>query len=557
MARLSIIDALQDRAARRPEQEALIYLHDRGEPERLDAAAVWTGATRCGARLREHGVGPGHVVLIAVDHGLPQALTLLGALQIGALPCLFPALAPKLDPDGFARRVDAVVQRLRPDAIVTDQDAFATNGEAVIVRAAAIAAEGDVAPAPVRTTGGETAFLQLSSGSTGRQNVIPVSDAAVIGMAAARGRAMDTQDTDVVVGWVPLYHDLGLIGNLLSPLIEGVTAVLMSPLEWLARPALLMEAVHRHGGTVCSMPNFAFNHCVRRIRDEEMADLRLDGWRVLANGAEPVRPESFTAFADRFARWGFNARAFLSGYGLAEHTLTATVTPLGTPPRVDRVDRGRLQREQRAEPATSSADAAVFVSCGEPLDGVAVQIRRGDGPPLGERSVGEVFLRSPFVFAGYRNDPERTREVLHDGWLATGDLGYIAEGELFICGRLKDLIIVGGANVSAEDVEAAVRGTPGVKPGRVVAFGVPDARSGSETIVLVAEVPSPVDSATAGIIEQELRQRVRREVGVTIGHVALVPPNWIAKTTSGKLARWETRERWHARTDGHAPGAAV
>jgi acyl-CoA synthetase (AMP-forming)/AMP-acid ligase II len=291
------------------------------------------------------------------------------------------------------------------------------------------------------------------------------------------------------------------------------------------------------------MPNFAFTYCARRIQDEQMNGLDLGHWRVLCNAAEPIRPDSFTAFLDRFSRWGFRSEALISGYGLAENTLTVTMAPLGRLPRTDWVDRTTIQELQRASPRAEADGGMPVVSCGVPLNNVQLQIRSASEDVLPDRQVGEVVIRSNCLFDGYFRDSGATAESLRDGWLYTGDLGYIVDGELYVCGRKKDLIIVGGVNVCAEDVERSVSRIGGFRSGRIVAFGVPDREHGSEKIVVLGELSDEIGQ-DPGEIERDVRRRVKQELDIAIAHVEFVPAGWIAKTTSGKIARWENRLKW-------------
>jgi acyl-CoA synthetase (AMP-forming)/AMP-acid ligase II len=546
----SILDAMWKRADEHPDATAIVYVSDRAGDLLVSRSGICQRTADTAARLEAEGVRPGDVTLIAVDHGVRQIELFLGALHVGATPCLFPALAPRLDPAGFAARLANAVARLQPRFVVSDRADFLEGRAVRSIDATSLFTRSAPDATPrVDTSRSSLAFVQLSSGSTGRQKVIPISHGAVLDLVTARHKAFQVTDSDVVVNWVPLYHDLGLVGSVLAPVISGVPSVLMSPVEWLARPVMELQAVHRYQATMCTMPNFAISYCARRIRDEELEGVRLDSWRLLVSGAEPVDPDAFELFARRFERCGFNRRAFATGYGLAEHTLTVTLSPLGTTPTIDRVDRRRLQLERRAV-ADGGPSSMAIVSCGRALDQVELQIRSAEGHSLGDREVGEVFVRSPYVFGGYLNDPERTAAVLQNGWLATGDLGYLVNGELFVCGRLKDLIIVAGLNVSAEDVETVASRAPGLQAGRLAAFGVPDSRTGSEMIVVVAERASGVTAVDDEAITSEVRRLVRRELEVAVGRVDLVPAAWIVKTTSGKNARWATRERWLAERAG-------
>lgn len=555
MPATSLVEALRERADEAPDATALVYVSEKRGDVRITRADLVGRAIDCAGRFADRGLRPGDVTLLAVDHGIAQIVLFLGALHVGATPCLFPALAPKLDPSGFADRLANAVARLDPAAIVSDQHGFAPETRARSIDSVELmaGAPGSSIPSPSLDRR-SLAFLQLSSGSTGRQKVVPITHGAVLDLARGRGRAFRVTDTDAAISWVPLYHDLGLVGGVLAPLVLGIPSVLMSPFEWLARPAMQLQAVHRHRATMCTMPSFALSYCARRIKDSDLEGVDLASWRLLIASAEPIPPHVFDLFAGRFARWGFRREALATSYGLAEHTLTVTLSDLDKPPRMEQVNRRLLQAERRAEPESASADAIQLMSTGKPLQGVEIEIRSPDGAALPERRVGEICLRSPYVFDGYLNDDSRTRETLREGWLATGDLGYLSDGELFVCGRLKDLIIVAGMNVSAEQVESVVARVKGVKAGRVTAFGMPDDRTASEMVVVVAERAEGEVVSDEALIAS-MRAAIKRELEVTPGCVELVPANFVVKTTSGKNARWATRERWIASRDRGQMGA--
>jgi fatty-acyl-CoA synthase len=545
----SVIDAILARCDEQPDRPALVIVGGDGRETTLSRRAIADRLLAYSNVLRRRGVDRGDIVMLAPDHGADLVALVLGAMHAGAVPCIFPALAPKLDAAAYARRLRHAVEQLAPALIVSRRGFAIHRDDAVsgfdIADVESLnddAADADAA-CRCEPRHHDCAFIQLSSGSTGRQKAVPVTHTAILNLVAARNRALQMTPDDVIVGWVPLYHDLGIVGDVLTPLLSGVTGVVISTFYWLTRPVALMEAVHRHRGTVCTMPNFAFTYCASRIQDRQMDGLDLSHWRVLCNAAEPIRPDSFTAFADRFAPWGFRREAFISGYGLAENTLTVTMSPLGGPPRTDLVDRRTLYERQRAVPSSDGDGAVAVVSCGVALDNVTLQIRSPRGAVLPERQVGDVTISSDSLFDGYLGDRDASAEALRDGWLYTGDIGYTVDGELYLCGRKKDLILVGGVNICAEDVERIVSRAPGLRPGRLVAFGVPDDQRGSERIVVIGEL---ADDAGLGVadVEREVRLRVKQELDVAVSHVEFVPAGWITKTTSGKIARWENRLKW-------------
>jgi acyl-CoA synthetase (AMP-forming)/AMP-acid ligase II len=381
-------------------------------------------------------------------------------------------------------------------------------------------------------------LLQHSSGSTGLQKGVALTHRAVLRQIEAYGQAIRLDpEHDVIVSWLPLYHDMGLIAGFVMPIVSGTHLVLMSPFEWVRQPASLMEAISRQRGTLCWLPNFAYKHIARSLRPGAQIDLR--SWRAAINCSEPVYDESHQAFVEKLAPYGFSPDALAVSYAMAENTFAVTQTPLGAPPRVDVVEIAALQERGEALPATGGKKV---VSCGPAIESVELAIFDSERRSLPERRVGEIALRSEFMLSGYYKRPDLSAQTLTaDGWYLTGDMGYLADGELYITGRKKDLIIVGGKNIYPQDLEDIANRTAGVHPGRAVAFGVLDERLGSEKVVIICETS---DGADLGAAEQELRAKVVKETEVTVGDLRFVPRGWILKTSSGKQARTDNREKY-------------
>jgi acyl-CoA synthetase (AMP-forming)/AMP-acid ligase II len=391
---------------------------------------------------------------------------------------------------------------------------------------------------------GSTALIQFTSGTTGGQKGVRLSHAALLHFLTTCSESIGVIRDDVVVSWLPLYHDLGVITGLLLPLSQGITTAMISPAHWVRAPIVMLRALHDLRGSLTWMPNFAFSHIARTVRDADLEALDLSAWRFSATGAEPVREDSIAGLCARLARCGLRPESIRAGYGMAENTLTATIT--SESPRVDRISAADFQSRRVARPVPASTPGALpFVSNGRPLPGVEVAIADERGRHLAEREVGEILLRSGNLFDGYHLRPDLTAAALQDGWFRSGDLGYLAEGELYVCGRLKDLMIVGGVNINPEDVEAIADRTAGIQPGRAVVFGVPDADLGTERIVVVAELRDPdPGQGVARAVEAALRKAVLDGLGVAVGTVRFVPRGWISKTSSGKLPRGASRERY-------------
>jgi fatty-acyl-CoA synthase len=334
---------------------------------------------------------------------------------------------------------------------------------------------------------------------------------------------------------------MGLIGIVLSTVDQRRPSVLLPTLLFLKRPAEWLRAITRHRGTVSFAPNFAYDLCLRRASRGAIEGLDLSSWRVAGCGAEPIHPATLDAFSRAFAPAGFRPDAFLPCYGLAEHTLAATFHRAGEPWRVDHVQADALRNHRRATACTPDDPAASrFVSCGRPFPGHELRIVGGDDRVLPERHVGEIQLRGPSVMAGYERDPAQTRQVLRNGWLRTGDLGYVAGGDLFPCGRTKDLIIVHGRNYYPQDLEWAASEVEDVRRGSVAAFGV-SAPEGDEQVVVVAETRGRTADAE---VAASIRKRVQETTGLHLHDVVIVGRGSIPKTTSGKIQRSRVKARY-------------
>ena len=388
-------------------------------------------------------------------------------------------------------------------------------------------------------------FIQYTSGSTGDPKGVVLTHANVLANVRGIGWAVKVRPTDYVVTWLPLYHDMGLIGSWLFSVHYGLPITVLSPLAFLSRPERWLWALHDSRGSLCPAPNFSYELCARKIPDDAIAGLDLSAWRVAINAGEAVLPETLARFAKRFEPYGFRPESYVPCYGLAESSVALAFPPIGRAPVVDTIRRDLFEREGKAVPVESAdaSDPSVlrFVANGKPLPDHEVRISDDDGREVGERVQGRLFFRGPSQTPGYFRNPEATAaSVTPEGWMDSGDLAYWANGELCITGRSKDLIIKLGRNIIPQEVEAAASEVAGVRRGCVAVFGSMDAMTGTERLVVVAETraTSPTESRR---IESEIIQKVDAAVGIPPDAVALVPPQTIPKTSSGKIRRTETR----------------
>lgn len=532
------------------ERPAIIYVSSNASPLTISRHEFRHAVLTTARSLVDLGIRPGEVVVIAHTQSLESIYAFWGALAMRAIPSMFPTLTEKLDPDVYMKSMAELV-RLSGVAAVLTSDSFAAELSArltcpVYPTTTLTDREGHEPDAAIlyhHPQPDDIAFLQHSSGTTGLQKGVALSHVAALNQLAAYSEAIELEETDIVVSWLPLYHDMGLIAGFLLPLVQGIPLVLMSPFDWVSHPALLFRAINDHSGTLCWLPNFAYNHCARRVRQRDTEGLTAATMRLFINCSEPVRPDSHQLFLERFASLGVRPEMLGVSYAMAENTFAVTQTPPGRVSRLDVIDGAALEHNGYAQPVGEDHPTAQLrVSCGAPVPGTDVRVIDDRGAPVEERVVGEIAIRSDCLLTAYYNRPD-----LHpfdsDGWFLTGDMGYLADGELFVAGRRKDLIINAGKNIYPADIEAVVNEVPGIHPGRAVAFGVFDEREGTELIAVVAEA-TVEDDMVRREIGRAIRQEVARRMMITLSYVHLVESKWLLKTSSGKIARAANRDKW-------------
>ncbi len=567
----TLLDVARFRAEHDAEEVGIHLLADDLSAKTLTFGDLWRRARAVAAALAAPGggvagrpVARGDRVCLVLPTGLDFFPAFLGVLAAGGVPV--PIYPPaRLDQlAAYLERHARILTDAGATAVVTDErllpvarrlaglaDRAGRASGAGRIRVGSVArleASGaGVAAGAARVGPDDLALIQYTSGSTGDPKGVALSHANLLANIGAIGRAVEMVPHDVVVSWLPLYHDMGLIGAWLTPFVYGMPMVVLSPLQFLSRPARWLWAFHHYRGTLSASPNFAFELCCRKVRDEDVEGLDLSSWRYAMNGSEPVWPETLERFAGRFGPYGFRREAMHVAYGLAENSVALTLLPVGRGPRYDRVERDVFQRERRAVPATAEP-ALTFVSCGVPLDNCEVRVVEAEGAArrdLPERTEGRVVFRGPSAMQGYFGNPEATAAVRREGWIDTGDLGYVAGGELYLTGRSKDLVIKGGRKYHPQDIERAAAGVAGVRKGCVVAFDLRDPLRG-EAIVVVAETREP--AAGHGELARRITEAVAGAVGTPADRVELVAPGTLPKTSSGKLRRRESRARFLAGT---------
>ena len=546
-ARGSVADALARAAQSRCGIRAIE--HD-GASLLLPYDALFRDALQIAGALHARGLASGDRVALVVPEVADFLRTFFGISAAGLVPVPLCPPAQAGDLVTFARQSQHILYASRAGAVVASASVAPLLEDAPADRATRILTvdelrAGDALAEPVPVSPDATALLQFTSGSTAAPKGVVLSHANLAAnVAAITGPCgLDVKPTDSGVSWLPLYHDMGLIGMLLSAVYSRADTTIMSPVLFLKRPTAWLEAISTYRATVSFAPNFAYELCVRRVKPSQIDALDLSSWRAAGCGAEPIRSDSLAAFAERFAGAGFRASSFLACYGLAEHSLAVTFAPNGI--TVDTVDADALMRRSTAAPSVDeSAQVVRVVSCGRAFPGHQVRIVDDEGVELPERRVGAIIARGPSVMQGYFEDPAATAETLRDGWLHTGDIGYMAGRELFVCGRTKDLIIRQGRKYHPPDLESAIAGLPGIRPSGVVVFGI-SRLSAPDEVVAVLEARA---SAAADDVVDQVRRRVLETAGLELDRVVIAPPGTIPRTTSGKVRRAETRDRLEAGT---------
>jgi fatty-acyl-CoA synthase len=537
----TLLDYLE-RAGRHP--EGGLRFVDRAERASwLGWAEVRDRALAVRGGLQALGIARGERVALVFPTGPEFFDAFFGALLAGAVPVpLYPPVRlGRLDE--YLHRTARMLEACGARLVLADGRVRRLLGQAVAAARPALGCRGlDELPremgkaVPVGPS--DLALVQFSSGTTVDPKPVALSHRAVVAQTEAlNGFWRDTDELrHSCVSWLPLYHDMGLIGCVFPALSRDAPLTLLGPELFVARPALWMRALSRYRGTISPAPNFAYGLCLSKIADGEMEGVDLSGWRAALNGAEAVAPSVLRGFVERFARWGFRPEALTPVYGLSEAALAVTFSDLAQPFRGARFDRDALSAEGAARP---KADGREIVSVGRPLPGFRIRILDEEGSELPEKTVGRVWVQGPSLMDGYLGHPEATARALRDGWLDTGDLGFLLDGELWLTGRAKDVVILRGRNHAPEEIERAVEGVPGVRTGCAVAASwLPEGAPG-EVLALFVEASRQATPAARAALPAACLEAVLGAAGLSVDRVEVLAPGTLPRTSSGKLRRQE------------------
>jgi fatty-acyl-CoA synthase len=503
------------------------------------------------------GIGKGDRVVLIMPQGIGAMTAFTGAMMLGAVPAFLAYPNFKVDPSKYRSGLSGVTANLNAKAVVIDNNFPADILEFVsldsqtkllrpsvetLLATSRIAEEPNDLTRPAERINSESlAFIQHSAGTTGLQKGVALTHAAVLSQLQHLAAALKIDASDRVYSWLPLYHDMGLIAAFMLPMACHIPVVMQSPLDWVMQPESMLQIVNESRCTLAWMPNFAFQFVPRRTPQSRWRDYDLSSLRALINCSEPVRSRSMAEFQRAFR---IGDGVLQSSYAMAENVFAVTQSDLHHGPATIWVDGQQFRTAHRIvtvpPPTTGSIS---FTSSGRLLPNQQVRILSDSAELLGEASVGEIAIQSDCLFQGYYNRPDLTLEALVEGWYRTGDLGFMLHGELYVVGRKKDLLIIGGENIYPQDIEELVSAHPAIHDGRVIALGVYNPNLGTEEVVVAAEVESEPSLADSTRLEQEIRNRIVAGLGIAVRTIFLKSPMWIVKSTAGKPARSATREK--------------
>jgi len=540
----NLVDLLDWHVQSHPDREHIRILDENGSSETLSYQQLQQQATTVAAGLQQRGVEPGDRVAIMLPTGREYFISFYAILIAGAVPVpLYPPLRMNQIEDHLKRHCN-ILSNCSAVALITFTEAllFARLLKSHVNSIHSVACVDELLSTYLTLArpfivSSDTAFLQYTSGSTGNPKGVVLTHGNLLTNIRYMGQYLKVTSDDVFVSWLPLYHDMGLIGAWLGSLYFAMPLVIMSPLAFLSRPVRWFEAIHQYRGTLSAAPNFAYELCLKRISTEDVKDIDLSSWRLAFNGAEPVSPSTLLTFAACYAETGLRRQSLTPVYGLAESSVGLAFPPLDRGPLIDRIQRTAFSETGHALPADKNDSSALqFVACGQPLPDHQIRIADENSQELASRHQGRVQFKGPSSTQGYFDNPQATQQLFDHDWLDSGDLGYIAEGEIYITGRFKDIIIRAGRNIYPHELEECIGAVSGIRKGCVAAFGATDSRSGTEKLVILAE--SYEHNATrAKSLTIEINTVTTEIIGSPPDNVVIAPPHTVLKTSSGKIRR--------------------
>lgn len=543
----SLVEVLFEHAQKTPDRPYIYLQNEKGGEEILTYSQLLVNSLKVANALQARGLKPGETVAIMQPTQLGFFYTFFGILLASGIPVpIYPPLRPH-QLESYAKQEAKILNNAEIRFLVTFEQAellgrllqgFIPSLQAVVT-VDDLLKNGNSLLLPITAKKEDVALIQYTSGSTSTPKGVVLTYNNLLSNIRAFGKAIEVSPNDIAVSWLPLYHDFGLIGLVLGTLYFGLPLILLSPISFLSRPEKWLWALHFHRGTISAAPNFAYELCVRKIDPENIEGLDLSAWRMAANGAENIYPKTYERFVQKFKAYGFKAEAFYPVYGLAESTVGLTVSPLHRLPRVDVIDRNAFENKKMAVPLDSKKspeEKLEVMSCGKALPDHYIRVVDEKFHVLPERQVGQLQFQGPSSMQGYYNNPAATELARNGNWWNTGDFAYLADGEVFITGRQKDLIIKAGRNIYPTVIEEIVSDLPLVRRGCVIAFSTTDKETGTENIILVAET-SEKNGKKKEVLRTIITEALINALDLAPDQIIFVSPRTVPKTSSGKLQR--------------------
>ncbi len=553
----TVWDKWRRNAEKYPNKEAIIHWVAGEEPFRWTFSELLKSAELFSFLLDKNRIKKGDVCALIIRHNEDFYPLYMAISLIGAIPAVLAYPNPRLHPDKFRQGIEGMSQRSGLDWIFTEKALEPIIRPLVKKEGSSI--KGIHFPFDWKKQGKpEIKFLetlvdnnnktnstvpfllQHSSGTTGLQKPVLLAHQAVLKHVEYYAESINLKENDKVVSWLPLYHDMGLIAAFHLPLAFGIPSVQVDPFEWVMVPSLLLEAITKEKCTITWLPNFAYNMMADKIPNDELENVSLETLRLFINCSEPIRAESHKKFYNRFKNYGLKDNSLSTCYAMAETTFAVTQSPPEVTPSITSFDRSEISKG-KIKISGNPESSRVCVSSGKLINGCEIKIVDENRNIINEAGIGEIAIKSESMFDGYRNYPEKTAEILKNGWYYSGDLGFKYNDEYYIIGRKKDIIIVAGNNIYPEDVEDCVSKVKGVIPGRVIAFGEEDSEIGSEQISVIVETNQNNESEQKQIKTDIIKAGMTMDI--SIRKIYLVPPRWLIKSSAGKPSRKANRER--------------
>lgn len=542
----TIIDRFYQINEQAPDALQINYIDDEDNQHLLSHQDLYLMASKVAAGLADIGIAQYESIAIMLPTGEDFFAAFLGTLMMGGIAVpIYPPFRPDRIEE-YIQKEAKTLQNAQATILITFPQAkalskllkgFIPSLREVVTVGELMKSNSTHHPA-ITINARNPAFIQYTSGSTGDPKGVLLSHGNLLANIKSIGKALDVKPDDRVVSWLPLYHDMGLIGCFLGSLYFNLPLTIMSPLSFISRPSKWLWAIHTQQATISSAPNFAYEICASKIKDDEIEGLDLSSWRIAANGAEMVFADTLRKFSARFSRYGLNKSAMFPVYGLAENTVALSFPQLNLfEPRIDCILREPLENKGIAVKSTMhDTTTTEFVSCGRAIPDHEIKIVDHAGNTQPDRVVGQLWFKGPSAMQGYFNNPSQTNKILHGEWIDSGDLAYQAEGDIFITGRIKDLIIKAGRNIYPQDLEEITEKIEGVRKGCVAAFGIVDRTDQTEKIIIVAET-SQTNELSIEKIRQEIIMAITSQLALPPDEVHIVSPRTVPKTSSGKLQR--------------------